>query len=45
MCDYQTTANICTQLKEDSLKKAVAALATVFKKKEDAKCRSRKQWA
>ena len=35
--DYHTTANICTHLKEDSLKKAAADMATVFKKKKDAK--------
>ena len=32
--DYQTTANIYTHLKEDSLKKAAADMATVFKKKD-----------
>ena len=35
--DYQTTANIYTHLKEDSIKKAAADMATVFKKKKDAK--------
>jgi integrase len=35
--DYQTTANIYTHLKEDSLKKDAADMATVFKKKKDAK--------
>jgi integrase len=35
--DYQTTAKIYTHLKEDSLKKAAADMATVFKKKKDAK--------
>ena len=35
--DYQTTANIYTHLMEDSLKKAAADMATVFKKKKDAK--------
>ena len=37
MCDYQTTANIYTHLKEDSFKKAAADMATVFKKRKDAK--------
>ena len=32
--DYQTTANIYTHLKEDSLKKAAADMANVFKKKD-----------
>lgn len=32
--DYQTTANIYTHLKEDSLKKAAADMTTVFKKKD-----------
>ena len=35
--ERQTTANIYTHLKEDSLKKAAADMATVFKKKKDAK--------
>ena len=35
--DYQTTANIYTHLKEDSLKKAASDMVTVFKKMKDAK--------
>ena len=34
MCDYQTTANIYTHLKEDSLKKAAADMAKAFKEKD-----------
>ena len=32
--DYQTTANIYTHLKEDSLEKAATDMATVFKRKD-----------
>jgi hypothetical protein len=35
--DYQTTASIYTHLKEDSLKKVAADMATVFQKRKDAK--------